>query len=131
MNKHLTKTKNNEALVNILKGSFVAISISLISILIFAFVIKLTNLSDKFIPIVNQIIKIISIFFGVLSATKYNKTKGLVKGVSVALIYTILSFVIFATLSKSFPISFAFFYDILFGMIIGAICGIFAVNLKK
>ena len=131
MKKVKVRTGNNELLTNVLKGSFVAISITLVCILLFALIIKLTNLSDSVIMPINQFIKIISIFFGVKCATKHVKEKGLLKGALIGLIYTILSFLIFAALSRTFPISFTLFYDALFSMVIGAICGIFTVNLRK
>ena len=50
--------KNNSSVFTILKGAFNALIISLISILIFAFIIKFVSISDGLIRPVNQIIKI-------------------------------------------------------------------------
>lgn len=115
----------------LIKGSVVALIITLISILLFAVVLKFFELSDGLIMPINQLIKIISIFFGVKVMLKNCKEKGLIRGILLGVVYTLLSYLIFALLSRSFIFDLSVIFDILFGAAIGGICGVIVVNLKR
>lgn len=123
-------TKERPKIVPYIKGLMFAIIASLGLILIFAALIKVFDISDKAILPVNIFIKIISIFIGVLIALKENK-QGIKKGIIVGFFYIILSFLLFSALAKSFALDIKFLYDIIFGVLVGAICGIIAVNIKR
>lgn len=130
----MEKVKNNEknnVLLNGLKGSMLSVCISLVLILVFAFIIKLTSMSDTLIKPINQIIKVVSIFFGTLFIIKKVNQKGLITGTIVGLLYSILAFVVFSILNGGFSFEITLLIDILFGAISGAICGIICVNMKK
>ncbi len=73
------RVKSN-LLLNVLKGAIIAVSFSLVFILIFALLIKLFNISDAAITPVNQVLKIISIFLGCLFALKKFPERGLITG---------------------------------------------------
>lgn len=118
-------------LSNIFKGSLVSVSISLVLILIFALFIKFFNIPDAAIQPVNQIIKIISILFGVLIGLKKFPQKGLLTGALIGLVYTILAFLIFSLLGGTFSFNASLFVDMFFAIIIGALCGIFFVNKRN
>ncbi len=109
---------------SIIKGVLFSVFISLILILIFALVIKLTNLSDGFIKPINQVIKILSIFLGVLLAVRKNREGAFFKGILIGLIYIVVSFLVFSALDKSFNLSWSILNDLLFGGIAGAISGV-------
>jgi putative membrane protein (TIGR04086 family) len=117
-------------MTGIIRGSLFAVATSLVAILIFAFIIKLTSISDNLIDPVNQAIKGISILMGCFYAFKDVSSNGLIKGILIGIMYTILSFVIFSILNGEFSLSKVLFNDLLFSTVIGAICGIIAVNFK-
>ena len=126
------QAENNMSLVSsVLKGSLFAVAISLIAILLFAFIIKLTSISDAFIDPVNAAIKGISILMGCFYAFKNSTSGGLIKGVLIGVVYIIMSFFIFSILNGQLSFGKTFINDLLFGAIIGAICGVIAINLKK
>lgn len=130
----MEKTKKfagNSFLICILKGSLIATAASLVGILFFAFIIKIFGITDGFLKPVNQVIKCISILLGVFIALKNSKEQGLLKGVLIGLIYTVLAFVVFSALNGSFKFDKSLLTDVLFGGITGAICGVIAVNLRK
>ena len=134
MEKVLKRAKmgaNNAMGTQILKGVLFSISISLVGILIFAFLIRLIGVPDTVIMPVNQGIKIVSLFFGLLFALKKDPTKGLLKGVIVGAIYTCVAFLLFSTLSQNFEFSLSVLNDLVFGSLIGGICGIIIANIKK
>lgn len=125
------KLKTNVNVLNIIKGCLLAVAISLVGILFFAFIIKLFGLTDSWIKPINQIIKALSIFFGTMFALKKDKKNGLVKGLVIGLVYTISAFVIFSILNGAFAFDKSLLTDILFGTITGAICGVIVVNSKS
>ncbi len=124
------KGKNNIG-VNLIKGTLIALSFSLIGILIFAFILKFTNISEGVITPINQVIKGVSIFLGVFLALKKQREMGLVSGLLIGLLYTIFAFLVFSILSGHFAFDMTLVHDLIFGTIIGGICGIISVNLKK
>ena len=92
---------------------------------------NIVNISDLTIKIINQIIKGFSVLLGVFICLKNNKEKGLIKGAIIGAAYTLLSYLIFSILVASFSFSASIIYDMIFASIIGLICGIMFVNLKK
>ena len=109
----------------------IALCISLVLVLVFAFLLKFTNIPDSAISPVNHVIKGVSIFLGVFIGLKKCKELGLVSGLLIGFIYTLLAFLVFSILSGSFTFNITLLTDIVFGAIIGAICGIISVNIKK
>lgn len=126
-----SKMFDKSQIFTIIKGCLVAVSVSLVGILFFAFIIKIFGLTDGWIKPINQIIKAASILIGVFVALKKEKTQGLLKGAIIGLAYTLLAFVVFSILNGSFALDGALIVDILFGAIMGAICGVVFVNLKS
>lgn len=127
----MVKNSNKSTGLQVLKGSVTAVSITLVLILLFALLLRFTNISDKVIMPVNQVIKVVSIFFGVYSALKYHKEKGWVKGMLIGLTYSVLAFVVFAILSSSINFGLSTLLDIVFGAIVGGIVGVIVVNMKR
>lgn len=123
--------KDRSFLLAIIKGSLIALCISLVGILIFAFILKFASISDKAIRPINQIIKGVSVLIGVFVAMRKVDKMGLVGGLLIGLVYTILAFVVFSTLDGHFVLNLTLLNDLLFGGIMGAICGIIAVNVKR
>lgn len=115
----------------LLKGTLISLAVSLVGILIFAFFIKYVAVPTSAIRPVNQVIKGISLLVGTFIALKKTDKMGLVTGLLIGLFYTVLAFVVFSILDGHFEFSKTLVNDLLFGGIIGAICGIIAVNLRK
>ena len=126
-----TKKFNGTYILSALKGSLLATAVSLIGILFFAFVIKMFGITDEYLRPVNQVIKAVSILLGVFITLKKQNKNGLVLGLAIGLCYTLLAFVVFSVLNGSFCVDKTLLNDCLFGGIMGAICGIVAVNLKR
>lgn len=129
---NIQNTKNKSPLIGfIAKGTLIALCVSLVLVLVFAFILKFTNISDSVINPINQVIKGISIFLGVFIGLKKCKELGLVSGLLIGFIYTLLAFLVFSLLSGSFVFDITLLTDSVFGAVIGAICGIISVNIKK
>jgi len=127
----LKEKKDSNFVLAIIKGSLIALCTSFIGILIFAFLLKFTNISDKFITPINEVIKGVSIFFGVFIGFKREKKLGLIGGFLIGLIFTILAFISFSLLGGGFNFDLTLLYDTIFGGILGGICGVICVNIKK
>ncbi len=129
--KSLANASKKTFWLQILKGSLSAVSISLVSILIFALIIHFTGLSESFIMPINQVIKIVSIFVGTLLALKTNREQGFIKGILIGLFYTVIAYVLFSILSSSISIGVTSLNDLALSSLIGGISGVIVVNLKK
>ncbi len=125
------EAKQSRFALSVLKGSLFALGFSLVSILIFAFLLKFSSISDAFITPVNQVIKGLSIFFGVFMGFRKERKMGLAGGLLIGLIFTVLAFVSFSLLNGSFNFGKTLLTDSVFASIIGGICGIICVNIKK
>ena len=115
--------------LNILKSTLVAVLISVGFILIFAVALKFVDFSDIIIKIINQIIKIFSIFFGCFVMLKRDKSKGLIKGILLGLMYSLIAFVVFSILNSGFSFGLSNLLDLLFSAVFGSICGVFCANI--
>ena len=115
----------------VLKGTLISLAVSLVGILIFAFIIKYVAIPTSAIKPINQVIKGISLLVGTYIALRKTDKMGLVTGLLIGLFYTILAFLVFSILDGNFEFSKTLVNDLLFGGIIGAICGVIAVNLRR
>lgn len=122
--------QNKSAVFEVVKTVIVAVIISLIAILITAFLIKLFNISTTAIPIINQVIKGVSILVACLICIK-TPTNGWIKGIISGLLYIILAFVIFSLLSGKFEFGLNILNDVAIGAVSGMISGIIAVSIRK
>ena len=123
--------ENPKVWINILKGSLVALSVSLVGILIFAFFIKYVAVPTEAIKPINQVIKGISLLIGTFVALRKVNQMGLINGLLIGLCYTIIAFLVFSILDGNFEFNKTLVNDLLFGGIIGGICGVIAVNVKR
>ncbi len=115
----------------VLKGAVFSLCVSLIGVLCFAFLLKFTNISEKLVTPVNEVIKGISIFLGVFLGFKRERKYGLLGGLLIGILFTLFAFLSFSILGGGFSFDLTFLYDLIFGGILGAICGVICVNLKK
>ncbi len=110
--------------LTILKCCLIGIVTTLVGIVVFAIVLKFTNLNSTGITWVNDIIKGISLFFVVFCLKKKGVEKLPVKSAISGLIYALLSFVIFSILNGGMTFSLAILYDIIFAVIVAVIASI-------
>ncbi len=118
-------------ILTLTKSVFWALSVSLLCILIFAFVVKFTALPESAIMPINQVIKFLSIFIGCWVASKKIKSNGWLWGLVIGAVYTLLAFIVFSILDGEFRFTLSLLNDFVFGAIAGLISGIIAFNLRK
>ncbi len=125
------KETRNNFFISLLKGSLMALSISLILICVFAFLLRFCDIKTEAIKPINQVIKIVSILIGTFYGLKKSTEMGLITGLFIGLAYTLLAFVVFSILNGGFNFERSLINDFIFGGIAGAIAGVVAVNFKK
>ena len=125
------KLVNAGGVVNILKCCLLGIVITLLGIVILAFVLKFVDLSSVAINYINDIIKGLSIFIMMLCIKKRNSEKLLIKSVFAGIIYAVLCFLIFSILNGSFILDMAFVYDLLFSIAVAVLVTIIINVLKR
>ncbi|MBO4572339.1 MAG: TIGR04086 family membrane protein [Clostridia bacterium] len=102
---------------------------SVAAVLIFSLVVTLTGLSDSFITPVNYVIRLLSIVFGAFLFAAGEK--GILKGALLGLGYFLVTNLVFSLISSNFNVSVALFIELIYCLIVGAIAGVLAVNIKK
>ena len=105
----------------IIKSCIYSVFATLICILIFAFVLNIFSLGSESINIVNQVIKIVSIILGCVILHRTTKKSTIIPYIVLPLLYTILTFIIFSTLNRSFSLNITLFNDAFFGVVVGGI----------
>lgn len=121
--------RSNNFFSNLIKGVLTTVIITLLSVLIFAGVVKFAVLNSNVIKAVNQFIKIISIFLGTVFCV--HGKMGLIKGILIGLIATIITYLIFALFGGELALKSKLIIDLIFTSVVGAISGIVAVNIRK
>ena len=111
------KSINTSNVMEVIKACLLAIVSTLIGIVIFAIILKFTDLSSGVIDYINDIIKAISIFVMVLFIKKWTDGNLLIKSIIGGLLYSVLSFVIFSILNGGFSFNMSIVYDLLFSLI--------------
>lgn len=129
--KKIRLANSSNSFLTILKGAMNALIVSLLSILLFAFIIKLTSLSDGLIKPINQVIKVLSILIGCFFAFKKDSEKTLLKGGLIGVVYTILAYILFSALNGKFELSVSLIFDVLFSLALGVICAIICNIFRK
>lgn len=121
----MDKVKSNKfgVVFNIIKASLLAIIITLVGVVLLAVVLKFTDLSSNVINYVNNAIKILALFIMVMYI-KNRENNLLIKSVFGAVIYALLTYVIFSILNGSFVFNMGVVYDILFAVVVSIIASV-------
>ena len=125
------KVNKKQLFVSLLSSVLVSVATTLIMILLFAVVIRFFDINDNWIFPVNQIIKVLSLLFGIMIMLKQNNSQGFYKGILLGITYFLLSTIVFSILQNSFSFKMNNIYDMLLTTLIGGIIGIIVVNCKK
>lgn len=115
---------------DVVKAILISVLLSLVLVLLFAFIVKFTGINSNWIMPVNQIIKILSVFIGCLLGIKY-PVKGVIKGILIGLFFLLITFLLFSAFNGGFEENSLTVYDFLTCLLAGIISGIFTVNIKN
>lgn len=125
--KQKEKTAKDNIFLDYSKGLLIAIIASLALIVLTAFVIKFSSISDEWLVLITLVIKGISVLVGGIFGIK-GSSKGLVKGAIFGTIYVVLAWLVFGVLAGSFSIDLSLLLDFAFCIVLGGLVGIVKVN---
>ena len=112
-----------------IKATLFALSVSLLTVVGFAVLLRVCDMDAKWIYTINQVVKVLSIALGVFLFVQGEK--GWLKGGATGLLFTGLSYLAFSALGGDFSLSWLILLEMLIAFLGGAISGILTVNLKK
>lgn len=121
---------NKKDFFEIIKGVIFSLIISVLTVIVFAIIVKFANLSSKTVEIVNIALKIISILTGTLLAVGSGR-QGLFKGGIIGLLFVLVSYLVFSLINGSFSVNPLTAFDVIFCLVAGLLSGVFAVNVRK
>ncbi len=123
--------KKTSRIVNIIKGTIIAIILSITALIIFSIILTNTELEESTIKPVIIAITSFSIFIGsIISVSKIEK-KGIINGALVGLIYIVFMYILSSIVNSSFALNLSSIILIVLATIGGMIGGIIGVNIKK
>lgn len=114
---------------NIIRCLLFSLIASIVLILILSIVAKYTDIDEKTISAINQVIKVVALLLGIFIGFKGQKG-GFMVGAIVGLLHTLITFAVFSLISGELDFGDVTFYDFLIGIGVGAVSGILTVNLK-
>jgi putative membrane protein (TIGR04086 family) len=103
----------------IFKGVMWAVIITLVFVVTFAFLVNIFGWGDGIIKPIIQVVKILSIFFGVGIALKDNGRVGWLIGLTVGALYIVFAFCIFSAVDGKFALDMSALNDAIFSIVIG------------
>lgn len=115
--------------LDILRALLVALLVSLVLVLLLAVVAKYAPMSDTLATVLNQVVKVLSVAVGCLVGFRA-KRYGLVLGLVVGLLFTLVSFALFAAISGKLDFGQITVFDFLLGAAVGLASGVLAVNVR-
>ena len=122
--------ENNNVYFKIIKGVGISFAFTLICLTIFSALLTYTSLSENLIQPVVISVTGISILAGSFFATRKVGKNGILKGITVGLIYIVLIYFISSIVNNgNFSLNLGSIIMILAGIICGAIGGIIGVNI--
>lgn len=122
--------KRTSAAWEFVKTLIIAIIFTMLLVLIFAIIVRFCSVESKYIPIVNQVIKCLSIVSAILLCFS-KRPNGWFRGFLFGVVYALAAFLVFSTFSGKFDFGIKLLNDCVLGGVTGLIGGIIAVNVKK
>ena len=126
----MEKGRIKGCILDVVRAVIVALLCSMILILLVAVVAKYVAMSDTAGTVLNQVVKVLSVAVGCLVGFR-NKKYGLVLGLIVGLLFTVLSFALFSLISGKLDFSSITVLDFLLGAAVGILSGVLAVNVRS
>lgn len=128
--EEITKEKSNSNLIKIIKGSVIAIVLSLIFLTIYAAILSFTSVSETTMVPVVLVLTGISILIGSSMSSISIKKQGIINGGLVGLIYVLFLYVVSSIAGIGFGLNMNAIIMLVVGVITGMIGGVIGVNIK-
>lgn len=122
---------NKKSFFSILKGSIIAIVITLISMFVVSVIFTLTNISEAFIPQIIIAVTSISILIGSILASINIGKMGILNGALVGFIYIFTIYLLSSIIVCGFSFNIKSLIMIGISLVLGILGGIIGVNISK
>ena len=116
------------SLFRIVKGVGLALGFAFLGVVVFAGVLRSTNISDRAVYPVNQTLKLLAIALGTLVFVRGEK--GFLQGGAIGLLFAALSYLTFSALGGDFSLSWLIFAELGVALFAGVVSGAVAVNMR-
>lgn len=124
------KPRGSDAVFRIVKAALLAAVITVILVLVYAWVLQQGFLGVDSIPIVNSVLKVIGAILAAAFATRRRQGRRWLVGGTAGLAYILLSFAVFSIAADNFRFGMGIFSDLLMGVLAGMITGML-IQLRK
>lgn len=122
--------KENNSIVNIIKGVGISLIVTVVLLIIFAIILTYTKIQENVINPVIMIITAISILIGSSLGNIKIKKNGLINGAVIGAIYVIFIYLISSLLNWKFMLNAQSIIMIVISILFGILGGIIGVNRK-
>ncbi|MEG1519706.1 MAG: TIGR04086 family membrane protein [Clostridia bacterium] len=127
----MSKNKNETSLtLCVLKGIVVGLVVSLMLTLILALLTSFTEIDDKYVNIIQVVIKQIAVVIATFIAVTKEHC-GWLTGLLSGVFFSTIAFIVYSLIGGEFVFDQALGLNIVFSCIIGTVSGIISVNIKK
>ena len=126
----ITKEKSNSNLIKIIKGSAIAIVLSLMFLTIYAAILSFTSVAETTMVPVVLVLTGISILIGSSMSSISIKKQGIINGGLVGLIYVLFLYIVSSIAGVGFGLNMNAIIMLIVGIITGMIGGVIGVNIK-
>ncbi len=126
-----TSPARTQSIMRSIKGAIMGLIFSVICVLLFALIVKQTDVSAEIISAVNQIIKVCAIFMSACIATKNLQEFKLIAGAATGSAYVVLAYLVFSLVEGQFGDVLIMFADLAMGVAIGLLTAAIFGKLSK
>ena len=125
------RSNKNSNFINVARGSIIAITITLVCLVIFSVILANTEVAESTINPVIILVTAVSIFVrSIMSVSRISK-RGIINGGIVGMIYFLAIYILSGIVNSNFSINISGIILIICGILAGMLGGIVGVNIKK
>lgn len=128
--KNISAKEKNNNIIKIIKGSAIAIVLTLILLSIYAILLSTTSISESTMVPVVLVITGISILIGSSMSTVSIKSRGMLNGFLVGFIYMAVLYIISSIMLVGFEFNLNSIIMLIVGAVTGMVGGVIGVNIK-
>ena len=125
------RSNKNSNFINVARGSIIAMTITLVCLVIFSVILANTEVAESTINPVIILVTAVSIFVGSIMSVSRISKRGIINGGIVGMIYFLAIYILSGIVNSNFSINISGIILIICGILAGMLGGIVGVNIKK
>ena len=125
------RSNKNSNFINVARGSIIAITITLVCLVIFSGILANTEVAESTINPVIILVTAVSIFVGSIMSVSRISKRGIINGGIVGMIYFLAIYILSGKVNSNFSKKNSGIILIICGILAGMLGGIVGVNIKK